>query len=35
VATAALDLFVDSPEGREGAEAFTEKRPPDFGRHLR
>jgi naphthoate synthase len=35
VATAALDLFVDSPEGREGAEAFAEKRPPDFGRHVR
>ncbi len=27
-----LELFVDSEEGREGAEAFAQKRPPDFGR---
>jgi len=25
-----LELFVDSDEGREGAQAFAEKRPPDF-----
>lgn len=35
VATAALELYVASDEGREGAVAFAEKRPPDFGRHLR
>ncbi len=27
-----LELFVQSEEGREGAAAFAEKRPPDFGR---
>jgi 2-ketocyclohexanecarboxyl-CoA hydrolase len=26
----ALAMFVNSPEGREGAQAFVEKRPPDF-----
>ena len=26
----ALDMFVNSPEAREGAQAFVEKRPPDF-----
>lgn len=31
MAEAGLDLFVDSPEGREGAAAFAEKRAPDFG----
>jgi naphthoate synthase len=35
LATAALELYVDTDEGREGAVAFTEKRPPDFGRHVR
>ncbi len=30
MATAGLDLFVQSPEGREGAAAFAEKRKPDF-----
>jgi len=25
-----LELFADSAEGREGAQAFAEKRPPDF-----
>ncbi|MDQ3112513.1 MAG: 1,4-dihydroxy-2-naphthoyl-CoA synthase, partial [Actinomycetota bacterium] len=25
-----LELFADSDEGREGAQAFAEKRPPDF-----
>lgn len=30
LASAGLELFVASPEGREGAEAFAEKRPPDF-----
>ena len=34
VATAGLELFVATPEGREGAAAFAEKRPPDFARHL-
>ncbi len=27
-----LDLFVESPEAREGVEAFNEKRPPDFSK---
>lgn len=35
LAGAALDLFVETEEGREGAAAFTEKRPPDFGRFAR
>jgi naphthoate synthase len=26
-----LDLFVQTPEAREGANAFVEKRKPDFG----
>ena len=30
MADAGLDLFVEAPEGREGALAFTEKRKPDF-----
>jgi naphthoate synthase len=30
LAFSGLEQFVDTPEGREGAEAFTEKRPPDF-----
>ena len=30
VAFAGLDLFVHSDEGREGAQAFADKRPPDF-----
>lgn len=30
LAMSALDLFVASPEGMEGAAAFTEKRTPDF-----
>jgi dihydroxynaphthoic acid synthetase len=34
MATAGLDLFVATAEGREGAAAFAEKRPPDFARHL-
>lgn len=34
LAMAALDLFVKTPEGREGAVAFAEKRPPDFAAHL-
>jgi naphthoate synthase len=29
----ALDMFVGSPEGREGAQAFVEKRPPDFSQY--
>jgi len=32
VTTAALELYVQSDEGREGPAAFAEKRPPDFGR---
>ncbi len=31
LASAGLELFVESAEGREGAAAFAEKRPPDFG----
>jgi dihydroxynaphthoic acid synthetase len=34
MATAGLDLFVATAEGREGAAAFAEKRAPDFARHL-
>ncbi len=30
VTTGALELFVDSDEGKEGARAFSEKRPADF-----
>jgi 2-ketocyclohexanecarboxyl-CoA hydrolase len=33
MADAGLDLFVNTPEGREGALAFTEKRKPDFARY--
>jgi naphthoate synthase len=32
LAFSGLDLFVQSPEAREGVEAFTERRPPDFAR---
>jgi dihydroxynaphthoic acid synthetase len=32
MADAGLDLFVETDEGREGAVAFAEKRPPDFAR---
>lgn len=34
MANAGLDLFVESDEGKEGASAFVEKRPPDFGRYM-
>jgi naphthoate synthase len=34
MANAGLDLFVATDEGREGAAAFAEKRPPDFGRYV-
>jgi dihydroxynaphthoic acid synthetase len=34
LAMSALDLFTASPEGIEGAEAFAEKRRPDFNRHV-
>jgi dihydroxynaphthoic acid synthetase len=30
----AIDLFYASPEGREGAEAFSERRKPDFTKHV-
>jgi 2-ketocyclohexanecarboxyl-CoA hydrolase len=33
LAFSGLDLFVESSEAREGVEAFTQKRPPDFGPH--
>ncbi|MGA2924680.1 MAG: enoyl-CoA hydratase-related protein [Solirubrobacteraceae bacterium] len=35
IADAGLDLFVDTPEGREGVIAFTEKREPDFAQFTR
>ncbi len=34
MAMTALDLFAASPEGREGAAAFAEKRKPDFNQHV-
>lgn len=34
MATAGLELFVRTPEGREGADAFAEKRKPDFGGYV-
>jgi naphthoate synthase len=34
LAMSALDLYAASPEGREGAAAFAEKRTPDFARHV-
>ncbi|MDP3951058.1 hypothetical protein [Microbacterium sp.] len=34
LAMTALDLFVESPEGAEGAAAFAEKRPADFAQHV-
>ena len=33
LAFAGLDLFVDTPEAREGVEAFAAKRKPDFSKH--
>jgi naphthoate synthase len=35
IATSGLELFVNTPEGAEGAAAFAEKRPPDFAAHMR
>jgi len=35
MATAGLELFVDSAEGKEGASAFAEKRKPEFGKYAR
>ena len=34
MAMTALDLFSTSPEGTEGANAFADKRPPDFAPHV-
>ncbi|MBD2764906.1 enoyl-CoA hydratase/isomerase family protein [Kocuria sp. cx-455] len=34
LAMSGLDLFTESPEGREGAAAFAEKRMPDFNGHV-
>ena len=34
LAMSALDLFTASPEGLEGANAFAEKRKPDFTKHV-
>jgi 2-ketocyclohexanecarboxyl-CoA hydrolase len=34
VTGAALELFVNTPEGAEGAAAFAEKRPPDFNQYV-
>jgi dihydroxynaphthoic acid synthetase len=34
LAMSALDLYAVSPEGMEGAKAFTEKRKPDFAAHV-
>jgi naphthoate synthase len=34
LAMSALNLFTDSAEGREGAAAFAEKRPPEFAKHV-
>lgn len=35
LAMSALDLFTKSDEGLEGAKAFAEKRPADFGKYVR
>lgn len=34
ITMAALDLFAPSPEGMEGANAFAEKRPPEFAKYV-
>lgn len=34
LAMSALDLFTESPEGREGANAFAEKRQPEFAKFV-
>jgi 2-ketocyclohexanecarboxyl-CoA hydrolase len=34
MAMTALDLFTASPEGLEGAQAFAEKRRPEFDKHV-
>ncbi|MBW0101083.1 enoyl-CoA hydratase-related protein [Pseudonocardia sp. KRD291] len=34
MAMSALNLFTESPEGREGAAAFAEKRAPEFAKHV-
>jgi naphthoate synthase len=34
LASAGLDLFVNSAEGAEGARAFAEKRPPEFNKYV-
>ena len=33
LAFAGLDLFLETPEAREGIEAFAAKRQPDFSKH--
>ncbi len=35
MAMSALEIFVDTDEGNEGARTFAEKRPADFARHVR
>ena len=34
MAMSALNLFTESPEGREGAAAFAEKRAPEFAKYV-
>ena len=34
VTSAALEIFVETPEGQEGAQAFAEKRAPQFGQFV-
>jgi naphthoate synthase len=34
MAMSAVEIFVDTDEGKEGARAFAEKRPADFARYV-